>query len=382
MAEVHLLHLTASASLSWRGLVFLSLIWALIEKRDWGWLKPLWCWLLVLGIWLAWAAAGLALAAFPKAGYFYYARLIELGLLAVCLARLGQDPRLAKVAFKGLGIGLLVAAVFCIYQFIAGDFFFGIAKTTMPGAGYLIREPMGFFRTGGTFTDPNNMAAVFSLALLVMLWQKSGQLGFGRQSFLVGLYYLGLLFTLGRSVWFGLLVGVWPVFKGRSLRLKAVAVILVLIGIFWTSLARWDMPRPEKISPYTSTTSRLVYWREALRMSLENPLFGVGLKNYHYHFVANLGARPLKDLKVLKAEPHGLFWGLAAETGLVGLGLFVVLAGWPLWRNLRKLDDWNRLSLSLGLFVLVHGAAHNYLYQELLWTVIGFCAGAAWVNDA
>jgi O-antigen ligase len=225
------------------------------------------------------------------------------------------------------------------------------------------------------------LAAFLAVAGLVLAWvithKKTGKYTLP----MAGLFYAGLLTTLSRSIWYGLLPGAWLALRGTSRRIQVLVLIMIAIGLAWTSYARWDPPRPEKVTPYTSASSRLVYWSHALRACLEHPFFGVGLKNYHFSFLAARGQKALKDLKVVEAKPHGLFFGLAAETGIVGLAIFGLIYLWPLIRLLVRRNSSDFLVLGLMVCLLLHASIHNYLYQYLLWSGLGLSVGKAFSQD-
>jgi len=382
LVEVELLHLKASTSYSIFGLIFLSLVVA--AATSWRELKvdALKNWAILLAVWLGWLKLSLVFSQNPGEGYFAHSRLFQLGLLALATAALAGRPALLRSALNGFVACLGLSCLAAIYQFLAGDFFFDIGRTTMPGYDYLILEPMGFYRAAGAFRDPNNLAAALSVAGLGLAWLKAhGDLD-RRQSWLMVLLYLGFLATLSRSPWLGVLLAAPLALWGTSRRWQAVVLVAALLGLIWTTYARWDAPRPGKKTPYTSVTTRWVYWEQALAMVRERPLLGVGLKNYHPHFVERLGQESLRPLKVTRAEPHGFFIGLAAEGGLVGLVLFLGLAAWPWWLCLKRGDPLGLLAAGILVCVLVNAAFHNYIYQDLLWIALGLAAGRAFCGPA
>jgi probable O-glycosylation ligase (exosortase A-associated) len=82
-----------------------------------------------------------------------------------------------------------------------------------------------------------------------------------------------------------------------------------------------------------SSGSRLVLWRIALRIWQDHPIAGVGLENFSP--VKEMYLNQVSDIvtseKIFnlifnqERRPHGLYPGMLAETGLIGLGLFIFL---------------------------------------------------------
>jgi O-antigen ligase len=86
-----------------------------------------------------------------------------------------------------------------------------------------------------------------------------------------------------------------------------------------------------------SAESRPVLWRLAIRMWADHPVIGVGLGNFP--LVIDSYASTASDLVTSEAMaelifkrgrlPHGLYTGMLAEIGPIGLALFLMLV----WRN-------------------------------------------------
>ena len=374
LGELPYIHLAAQPGYTLTGLVVVSLLATIILKRNDFSLRSLIPWLSLGLIWLAWVGLGLTLAGWPPASLGHFSRLAQLLFFAALMGLVGQRPEALAALFRGFAYTLVAVAGAAIYQFFAGRFYLEIGRATMSGYDYLIQEPMGFYRAGGTFTDPNNLAVVLGLAALTLAWLIVRD---GRQARLnagLALYYGGLLVTLSRSIWFGLIVGGLIMARRAGWVFLAVVLGASLLGLGWSSYARQDPPRPGK-TPYTSASSRWVYWGAAWDMAQDSPLFGVGLNQYHCRFLAMRGQEVLDDLRMEKAKPHGLFIGLGAETGLVGLGLFALMMLWPFWRLLHQKRSLARLAAALLAATAANAFFHNYLNQDLLWAVMGLCAG-------
>ncbi len=105
-----------------------------------------------------------------------------------------------------------------------------------------------------------------------------------------------------------------------------------------------------------SDAPRLVEWHKAWLIFLQSPIVGVGMGHYGWHSF-NLHALP-EFVNVpsvaITHHAHNLFLGVAAELGIVGLILLVVLlAGWlrQFSRNWLVPANWFAASVLLVLFI-------------------------------
>ena len=141
-----------------------------------------------------------------------------------------------------------------------------------------------------------------------------------------------------------------------------------------------------------SAQSRLVLWQIAFRIWADHPIAGVGLRNfsavkedYAYRVDDLVHDPPMAELIFGQERlPHGLYPGMLAEAGLVGLGLFVamllysILCPFPIARDEMGIDR--------GLYVQFVGAQAglvgyavasvfgDFQYMELLYVQIFFVA--------
>ena len=211
---------------------------------------------------------------------------------------------------------------------------------------YILDSSVGiqFGRARGPFvqSEANGMilaACLFAALALVKVaptwrWRRVGQLAMLAAS-------VGALLTLTRSVWLGVVVGVVGVMLvDRSSRrvlasgmvVTAIASLVVLAGS--DSLADEASER--------ATTSRSFYDRAntnsaAIRAVQANPLTGIGWSRFAAesgNFVRQNDEYPITNTNI---EIHNVFLSRAAELGLPGAVLWILLAltglGWPTLRR-------------------------------------------------
>ena len=94
----------------------------------------------------------------------------------------------------------------------------------------------------------------------------------------------------------------------------------------------WEYPQIERVfvlSKREGDFQRLLLWEDALKLTYQRPLFGIGPGNY-LDYIMRYG-----QLGVMLSSPHGNYEQIAAEMGFVGLGFAVWLFARALALGLR-----------------------------------------------
>jgi putative inorganic carbon (HCO3(-)) transporter len=187
-----------------------------------------------------------------------------------------------------------------------------------------------------------------------------------------------LLFSFSRGGYVGALAGLVTVGVLKTRKLLIVAAVLLL---------SWQILLPasvqERISMTTETNGageladhsaqqRLVLWEDALNLFERNPVTGSGFQTYQY--MGRVG--PYRDT-------HNYFVKVLAETGIVGMFLFLFLLwkltgfGYALFKQAES-PLWS--SLGLGFVALMFSAmvvncfGDRWTYQQVdgyLWILLG-----------
>jgi len=134
--------------------------------------------------------------------------------------------------------------------------------------------------------------------------------------------------------------------------------------------------------PWMPSSDYNLPWTTGVTMAIENPLFGVGPKNFnlyclHLQQSGSLGA----ILRVTECQwhPHNLYLQIADETGIFGLILFACLAAYlvrsayrhsknNLWKNNIPLVMMMVIFFPIQTYSQAFGQSKNFY----LWTLIGF----------
>lgn len=258
-----------------------------------------------------------------------------------------ERPERIKSLIQATLFGATGAALVALI-FFSGQFIFGVGPTfhfivdrILPiflgqeFAALVAEYPSLMVNLGGAtvlratavFPDPHIAAYFFGLSGFLALGMLRAT---GRTVYLslAVIIFVADLLTFSRGGILGLLAGALVYFslsvpevfslKKNRLRLALFGGILLLVFLsppvfnrFLTSFSLSD----------TSSTERILLWKEALETIGESPILGVGLGNYL------AAARPL-SAPGTPFYAHNLYLDIAAEVGLVGLGLFLTLFLW------------------------------------------------------
>ena len=239
-----------------------------------------------------------------------------------------------------------------VSAFLAAAFFIGLDGIYQRLTGHDLFRKFPMFldmKITAAFKAPNDFGTYVGtvlplpLALIafnVMNWKK--KLGLLALSLLLAIC---LLLTFARGAWLGFLVGFLflLVFVGWK-RLVASLVILALLVSLTVLLAppmiKGQLSSFAKLGSDVSSIDRLLIWRTGWKMFLDRPVFGHGLNTFMSVFEKY---RPPEYKEVVYA--HNCFLQIAAETGIVGLLVFL----------------WFCVSISIRAFSNFFGASDRFL---------------------
>lgn len=236
------------------------------------------------------------------------------------------------------------------------------------------------------------LAACFSAAL--MFWPRVGRWGRFGIVLAAAVFALSFYSTMTRSVWMGAGLGL-AVIVGASMprtwRAPVLGAAVLVAGLF--AAVNWDefvaFKRDKNLTARETADSvslRPAMAQVAWLMILDRPVFGCGFGQYipeHKNYLADRSTDLVLE-KTRNYAAHNLFFGVATETGLVGLGLFLALLlawgrdAWLLWRT-AEMPLWARQQ---GLFFLamlsaylVNGMFHHIALVPMSNLLLFFAAG-------
>jgi O-antigen ligase len=250
--------------------------------------------------------------------------------------------------------------------------------------------------TGGAL-DPNQLAAslvpgaVLAIAGAAMSKRSPAARGLWITAFVLCL--AGIALTVSRG---GLIAAVMAVFAaivlGGRWRGHAIALACVVgaVGVFYFALFAPEGAK-ERITESSQgqvkiEEGRTTIWQVAWRAFEANPVIGVGAANFQVvsrQYVLEPGTLARTDEIIdSPAVAHNTFLSIAAELGLVGLGLFLTVVGFSIScaaraaRTFSARGDPAMQVLSIGLAVGVIGmlTADFFIaeeYSKQLWLLLG-----------
>lgn len=320
---------------------------------------------------------------------FFYAMPLGIYFVAREVQWTERSSRAVLVFFAILGVYLAVTAVAEVQR----QWWLVFPK--------YIAAPEGLFygRGRGPFLNPVTCGLYQSVGLLAALlwWPRRHRIGLLLLPVICAVFLLGIYSTATRSVWLGaaLGLGILALSIPRAWRVPLLGGGLILALL--VASTQWDrlmaFKRDEALSAREAAESvklRPILARVAWNMFRDRPLLGYGYGQYLNEHVNYLADRST-DLPLERARPysqHNVFLALLVETGLLGMGLFVLLLAlwtrdaWRLWRR-DATPWWARrqalLLLALGACYLPNAMFHDVALMPmgnmLLFFVAGLTAG-------
>lgn len=307
--------------------------------------------------------------------------VLPFGLLAIGFARLPWRGRWLTWLWSGLVATALAYAAVGGYQWVTRDVFWNPSVK-------VFNAYAPFFRVNSVFWDPSVYGRYLCVAILASL--AGILLGGVRGWRVVGLYsvvvvtWLGLLISFSQSSFVALVAGIVvavAVAWGRRATLGLVALGAVTAAV----LLAVPQVRHELVGKSRSGVNRITSGRanlvgQGVRIALDHPVGGVGAGGFSREYARRLGI-PGKDPK--RVASHTMPVTVAAEEGVVGLGLLAWLGGAAFLATLRGLGRGftSRVALATGV-VLVAIAVHSLFYaaffeDPMTWALLGLVGLAA-----
>jgi len=302
---------------------------------------------------------------------------IQLWILLWLAGELLVSPDRQRVLIGIFALATLVSALFGLQEAAIGQ----SLRETLRGVGFI--------------GNSNAAARYFTVGLVSLnFFRETTTKPLIRICALVAMAILlvGVVFTVSRSGLFLLIVALGLILVKRVLHVQhtrlglllavSLVVVLVLPRTYWDLVRFYILPSIE----YGTDTIELRYnlWEAGLRMWADHPLRGVGIGQFGrnlrfygedllnpYYLTVGLGT-------------HNMYIKVLAETGIVGLAIFVGLLGMALrslWQATRSPDP-STSSLAWAwlivfVIVLVGGITKDDHYDKLLWLTIGVSSSLA-----
>jgi outer membrane protein assembly factor BamB/O-antigen ligase len=296
--------------------------------------------------------------------------VLPFGLLSVSLARLPWSRTWVTGLYVQIAAMALVFASIGIVQYETRQIFWN-PKVRVDNA----YAPSGwFYRVNSVFYDPSIYGRFLVIAILaslvVLLWHRGDPLWRIAVGLTLGITWAGLFPSFSQSSFLALLAGTAlaavVVWRWRSLFLVGVAVLALALAVLASPTLRHKLQHKSTSSLSDVTSGRSTLVSRGLKLAVHHPVIGVGVGGFKRAY-ADLAHLKGKEPKA--AASHTTPITVAAETGVPGLLLFLVLIGSTMWlafrRLTRGLDGAARLAFGLALTaILVHCIFYNDLFED------------------
>ena len=306
-------------------------------------------------LYLTWNVISVAWAEAPEAtlvSSVSFALNFMLFPVAYTAVRRPSDLRPLLVAF------VFGAGIAAVYGVIA-----------QPDATALVSSPTaaaGLNRLAGSIGDPNELATLLAAGVGVataLIFDSQRSAAFRIGSGVMALVLLsGILITLSRGGLVALaaaLLAAVLVSPGRfrAMTLATVATILTVSGVFFFAVA--SEAARDRITETDGGSGRTDIWSVGWRMVEDHPVRGVGAGNFQIssiHYLLAPGV--LKFDQYIVDQPsvaHNAYLQVLAETGVIGLALFLIAVvaciacAAKAMRRLRRLGDQEGALLAAGV---------------------------------
>ncbi len=320
---------------------------------------------------LLYLSLGIFFSKSPLNGWYELLKLLELGFFAWLVSK---ERAIFSLLFWAFGIGVIVEGTLALLQFfhqgsLQGIWYFlgerfysastpGIANATIHGQ--LLLRPYATFPHPNVFAGYLVIAMLFLLPYVFSLRERSESKGRKVLAILAVIFgSVVLLLTFSRTaivVFFALAV-MYVYLKFVTLRIWTLLGICILVlGIFFDPLLNG---RFTDIHGYMeAVTIRDLLAQSSWWMFVNHPLFGVGLGNFLPSLPYYL---PRNVLFGLLQPVHNIFLFVLAETGIAGLGVFLLVlykAFTNSWKN--KTTPLFQFSLLSLLAICLIGMTDHY----------------------
>lgn len=238
--------------------------------------------------------------------------------------------------------------------------------------------PSSHERVLATFGNPTYFAAYLAFTIPVTLGRLlacstgAGRMGYGA---LLGMQQICLVWTFSRGPWIGalfaiLLMMVLLAYHGRVRLIRKAWKPLVIAGLFLAVATIAGSYRSGIVQRAASSVDtrdmsniqRSLQWKAGLRVFKDHPIAGVGPGALKIHMAENLTPAFYKTgIETVSEHAHNEFIEIAADTGIVGLLLFlwIILTGFLITLRAQRQssqsgDTWSSIH-SAALFAGISG---------------------------
>jgi O-antigen ligase len=246
---------------------------------------------------------------------YFSATYVKIGIMTLAIAWLSRLPKNFLLASRLFSLSGILVAIVAMKNKAAG---IGLVEGTRVTIGRDIGSVLG---------DPNDLSLVLlfpgSFTLSLALAKGLGKF----ERFLACAGFLtiisGIIATQSRGGLLGIMtisgLFAWNHFKSKLLLIGGASILApILLVVAGIADRKSGGAHEEGIDE--SSMGRLYAWEAAFHMAVANPLTGVGLANFYdnYYFYSS-------HWDGMNHAVHSTWMGVTAETGFLGLGVFITI---------------------------------------------------------
>jgi O-antigen ligase len=270
---------------------------------------------------------------FPKASALALLQVIPAFIYCRFLVLVSIDnPLFYSRILKALRFSSLILLAFIAVQLIIGlsfTFYPVLNQNTFDPQNNTIRYP-------GFFHDSQANGQFLAMTGFVFLYSGRSEVQVGRRLLYLGLFLaccVGVLLSGSRSALGGLLAGMMVLFLCSGWRLQAyMLTFLLVIGSLFALVSPSFSFLNRAASIDEDYKFRQSVWREAIDITLDNPLVGIGIGNFQAYTAIHKQELYLEiDNEIVYFDqPENGYLKVLAETGFIGFVLFLSLVLTPI----------------------------------------------------
>ncbi|UCD55454.1 MAG: O-antigen ligase family protein [Candidatus Omnitrophota bacterium] len=207
----------------------------------------------------------------------------------------------------------------------------------------------------GPFPFPNDLSAWMLIILLpalsLFIWQVTKR----STKFILGLFLAPFLFLFylanTRAAWFGFVISFFALIFVRKRKLLTLFLVMFLVALL---IMFFFLPgeRMGSIFGFLSWWDRVYMWRISWNVFMEHPIIGNGINMFYGKFKE---FREDKYTGLLGSYAHNGFLQIAADIGIMGLAIFLLIIGKVLKRGFTSRANPLALGMAAGLSAfLIH----------------------------
>lgn len=275
-----------------------------------------------------------------------------------------------KTAYKSIITLTITCGVFISFITIYNKFYnINLIEGTRASVGGQARSLIG---------DPNDLALTllfpFSFCCSLFL-TKSKSILLRLAGLLSSLIIIdAIIVTQSRGGLLGL-CGVIGYFFTRRVKSKLLLILMIIgVALFLFIISNISTRQSGGAGQWLdeSAMGRINAWKTAINMAIHHPIWGIGLNGFQDNYFNYAIVWDRINLAV-----HSSWFGILAETGFLGLALFIVCVYQAMklaHRNIRIIDSLNFRSLNTVSTELI-------LAQSLYAGLIGFCISSTFLTQ-